>query len=93
MTVNEIIKAQEICFIRQNRNDCGYCKECPIFELEMTEHCQKFLAENTIKKLNELTTLLDDTVNHHYYDTLEALQEDNISLYDKIQKAVELLNA
>ena len=93
LTVNEIIKAQEICFIRQNRNDCGYCKECPIFELEMTEHCQKFLAENTIKKLNELTTLLDDTVNHHYYDTLEALQEDNISLYDKIQKAVELLNA
>ena len=93
MTVNEIIKAQEICFIRQNRDDCGYCKECPIMELNMTEHCQKFLAENTIKKLNELTTLLDDTVNHHYYDTLEALQEDNISLYDKIQKAVELLNA
>ena len=92
MTVNEIIKAQEICFIRQNRNDCGYCKECPVFELELTEHCQKFLAENTIKKLNELTTLLDGTVNHHYYDTLEALQEDNISLYDKIQKAVELLN-
>ena len=93
MTVNEIIKALEICFIRQDKDDCGYCKECPIMELNMTEHCQKFLAENTIKKLNELTTLLDDTVNHHYYDTLEALQEDNISLYDKIQKAVELLNA
>lgn len=93
MTVNEIIKAQEICFIRQNRDDCSYCKECPIMELNMTEHCQKFLAENTIKKLNELTTLLDDTVNHHYYDTLEALQEDNISLREKIEKAVELLNA
>ena len=93
MTVNEIIKALEICFIRQDKDDCGYCKECPIMELNMTEHCQKFLAENTIKKLNELTTLLDDTINHHYYDTLEALQEDNISLYDKIQKAVELLNA
>ena len=93
MTVNEIIKAQEICFIRQNRDDCGYCKECPIMELNMTEHCQKFLAENTIKKLNELTTLLDDTVNHHYYDTLEVLQEDNISLREKIERAVELLNA
>ena len=93
MTVNEIIKAQEICFIRQNRNDCGYCKECPVFELELTEHCQKFLAENTIKKLNELTTLLDDTVNHHYYDTLDALQEDNISMREKIERAVELLNA
>ena len=93
MTVNEIIKAQEICFIRQNRDDCDYCKECPIMELNMTEHCQKFLAENTIKKLNELTTLLDDTVNHHYYDTLEVLQEDNISLREKIERAVELLNA
>ena len=93
MTVNEIIKAQEICFFRQNRYDCGYCKDCPIMEKELTEHCQKFLAENTIKKLNELTTLLDDTVNHHYYDTLETLQEDNISLRERIERAMELLNA
>ena len=93
LTVNEIIKAQEICFIRQNRDDCSYCKECPIFELELTEHCQKFLAENTIRKLNELTTLLDDTVNHHYYDTLDFLQEENISLREKIDRAVEFLNA
>jgi hypothetical protein len=93
MTVNEIIKAQEICFLRQSREDCGYCKECPVFELELTEHCQKFLAENTIKKLNDLTTLLDDKVNHHYYDTLDFLQNENISLREKIDKAVELLNA
>ena len=93
MTVNEIIKAQEICFIRQTNDDCGYCKECPIMEKELTEHCQKFLAENTIKKLNELTTLLDDTVNHHYYGTLEFLQNENISLREKIDKAVEFLNA
>lgn len=92
LTVNEIIKAQEICFLRQSREDCGYCKECPIFELELTEHCQKFLAENTIKKLNDLTTLLDDKVNHHYYETLEFLQNENISLREKIDKAVELLN-
>ena len=93
MTVNEIIKAQEICFLRQEF-DCGnYCKECPIMEMNMTEQCQKFLAENTIKKLNELTTLLDDTVNHHYYETLEFLQNENISLREKIDKAVELLNA
>ena len=93
MTVNEIIKAQEICFIRQNRDDCGYCKECPVFELELTEHCQIFLAENTIKKLNDLTQLLDAKVNHHYYDTLDFLQNENISLREKIDKAVELLNA
>lgn len=92
MTVNEIIKAQEICFLRQTNDECGYCKECPVMEHQEPQNCQIFLAENTIKKLNELTQLLDDTVNHHYYDTLEALQEDNISLYDKIQKAVELLN-
>ena len=91
MTVNEIIKAQEICFLRQSREECGYCKECPVMELELTEHCQKFLAENTIKKLNELTTLLDDTVNHHYYDTLEALQEENISLTEKINKIFDLI--
>ena len=91
LTVNEIIKAQEICFLRQSREECGYCKECPVMELELTEHCQKFLAENTIKKLNELTTLLDDTVNHHYYDTLEALQEENISLTEKINKIFDLI--
>lgn len=91
LQVVDIIKAQEICFLRQGSNDCSYCKECPIMELDMTEHCQKFLAENTIKKLNELTTLLDDTVNHHYYETLEFLQNENISLRDKIDKAVELL--
>lgn len=93
LQITDIVKALEICFIRQDKDDCGYCKECPIMEMNMTEHCQKFLAENTIKKLNELTTLLDDTVNHHYYDTLEALQEDNISLREKIERAVELLNA
>ena len=92
MTVNDIIKAQEICFLRQGSNDCSYCKECPIMELNMTEHCQKFLAENTIKKLNELTTLLDDTINHHYYDTLEYYQEENEklrSLLDEIQIIIE----
>lgn len=93
MTTKDIIKAQEICFLRQSREDCGYCKECPVFELKLTEHCQTFLAENTIKKLNELTQLLDDKVNHHYYDTLDFLQNENISLREKIDKAVELLNA
>ena len=93
MTVNEIIKAQEICFLRQTNDECGYCKECPIMELNMTEHCQKFLAENTIKKLNELTTLLDDNVNHHYYNTLESLQEINIELTNKLDSIKEIIDA
>lgn len=93
MTVNEIIKAQEICFLRQ-KFDCGnYCKDCPVMEHNEPQNCQIFLAENTIKKLNELTQLLDDKVNHHYYDTLDFLQNENISLREKIDKAVELLNA
>ena len=58
---------------------------------ESTEHCQKFLAENTIKKLNELTTLLDDTVNHHYYDTLESYQKINEELQEKLDKIESIL--
>lgn len=92
MTTKDIIKAQEICFLTQ-RFDCGnYCKDCPIFEVKTPQNCQAYLAENTIKKLNELVELLDDNVNHHYYDTLEFLQNENISLREKIDKAVELLN-
>ena len=94
MQVKDIIKAQEICFMMDS-NSCGYCKNCPLFDedLQNTSNCQELLAKLTIDKLNELTTLLDDTVNHHYYDTLETLQEDNISLREKIERAMELLNA
>lgn len=93
MTVNEISKALEICFIRQDKDDCGYCKECPVFQLNRTEHCQKFLAENTIKKLNELTTLLDNNVNHHYYETLEFYQEETSKYISKIDKIREIIDA
>ena len=88
MTVNDIVKALEICFIKQSTSDDSYCKECPLVKLDKTEHCQKFLAENTIAKINELVMLLDDTVNHHYYDTLEFYQEENAELKDKL-KAIE----
>ena len=91
MTVNEIIKAQEICFLRQSREECGYCKECPVFEVKTSQNCQVYLAENTIKKLNELVELLDDSVNHHYYDTLESLQEMNIELTNKLDSIKEII--
>ena len=91
MTVTEIIKAQEICFLRQTNDDCGYCKECPVRECEEPQNCQVFLAENTIKKLNELTQLLDDNVNHHYYDTLEFYQEENIKLREKLEAIESIL--
>ena len=91
MTANQIIKALEICFLRQGSDDCGYCKECPVMELDMTEHCQKFLAKNTIAKINELVMLIDDTVNHHYYDTLELYQEENMKLRDKLEEIEAIL--
>lgn len=93
MTVNEIIKAQEICFIRQNRDECGYCKECPLFELSTGENCQKVLSRATIDRLNELTDLLDDKVNHHYYETLEFYQEETSKYISKIDKIREIIDA
>ena len=91
MTVIQIIKALELCFLNQKENTCSYCKECPVLQLNQTENCQVFLAENTIKKLNELTQLLDDTVNHHYYDTLEFYQEENARLTAKLEKIEEVV--
>lgn len=91
MTVNDIIKAQEICFIRQENAECGYCKECPVMKLTTTENCQKFLAENTVKKLKELTSLIDDNINHHYYDTLEYYQEQNSNLIDKLDSILSII--
>ena len=91
MTVKDIIKAHEICFLKQSREECGYCKECPLFKVETTQNCQTLLAEETIKKLNELVELLDDKVNHHYYDTLEELVEENSDLRSRIEQVLELL--
>lgn len=92
LTVKDIIKAHEICFLKQSREECGYCKECPLFKVETTQNCQTLLAEETIKKLNELVELLDDKVNHHYYDTLEALQEENTQLRDRFDEIRTLVD-
>lgn len=90
MKVKDLIKAQEICFLKQSREECGYCKECPLCELETPQNCQTLLAEETIKKLNELVELLDDKVNHHYYDTLEQLVEDNQDLRNRLDSIQSL---
>ena len=91
MTVNQIIKAQEICFLKQSKEECNYCRECPLFKLDTSQNCQTLLAEETIKKLNELVELLDDKVNHHYYDTLECLQEENSDLRSRMEQIQELI--
>ena len=94
MQVKDIIKAQEICFIKQDRESCGYCKECPLFLMSYEESsCQKALAQATIDRLNELTDLLDDKINHHYYETLEFYQEETSKYISKIDKIREIIDA
>lgn len=90
LTVNEIIKAQEVCFF-VDREGCGYCKHCPIKDIDGSDNCQETLAQLTIDKLKELVRLLDDKTNHHYYDTLEFYQEENMALNNKLDKILKIL--
>lgn len=90
LTVKDIIKGQQACFL-QDKDNCDYCKGCPFRDIEEASNCQKLLAQATIDKLNELVELVDDKVNHHYYDTLEQYQEDNIRLTEKLNSIYEIL--
>lgn len=92
MKVDDIIKAQHLCFIESNRESYGYCKSCPLYELDtIDENCQVTLAKLTIEKLELMRGLLDDKVNHHYYDTLEFYQEENEQLRNKLEKIREIV--
>lgn len=83
MTINNIIKAYNSCF----GVDGLSCKDCPLFETEEKERsCQKILSDETIKKLTSMRDLLDDKVNHHYYDMLEFYQEENTALRTALDK-------
>ena len=83
MTINNIIKAYNSCF----GVDGLSCKDCPLFEIEEKERsCQKILSDETIEKLTSMRDLLDDKINHHYYDTLEFYQEENTSLRTALDK-------
>ena len=79
MTVKDIIRAHQACFIE----NC--CTNCPLITPRQG-NCQITLARETIDKLNNLTELLDDKVNHHYYDTLEFYQEENTKLINRLNK-------
>ena len=93
MLVKDIIKAHECCYFLNKTDSCTYCQECPLRELEAGQNCQRALARFTIEKLTELTELLDDTVNHHYYDTLDYLQERNLNLTNKLDSIKEIIDA
>jgi hypothetical protein len=86
MTVKEIIESQKICFFDKCR-----CTECPMYLIK-EGNCQMNLAQATIDKLTELVELVDDKVNHHYYDTLEHYQEENTRLTEKLNSIYEILN-
>ena len=88
MKVKDIKHSLECCF-----DDNSRCSECVMFgEADHVDNCQKRLVEAAIEKLDELVNLLDDKVNHHYYDTLEELQEQNTLLQDKLDKIEQILN-
>ena len=83
MTVENIIKAHKCCF----RIDNLSCADCPLDEIEEKDKsCEKILTELTIEKLTSMRDLLDDKINHHYYDTLEYYQEENTQLRDRLDK-------
>jgi hypothetical protein len=61
-------------------------------EIEAGKNCQQELARLTVEKFQELIHLLDDKVNHHYYETLEFYQEDNIRLTNRLNMIGEILD-
>ena len=87
LTVKEIIESQKICFLGKLR-----CTECPMYPIRVQSgNCSKKLAQATIDKLNELVELLDDKVNHHYYETLDQYQEMNSELQSKLDQIESIL--
>ena len=79
MTVKDLIKSVNACITR------GRCIECVFFECDNQCRCQELLAQAVEDKFGELVELLDDKVNHHYYDTLEFYQEENAELRAKLE--------
>ena len=87
MKLNDIIRALDICLV-QNNIDTSCCAGCPLFG---HENCKKVLVDAAADKLNSMRNLLDDSINHHYYDTLEEYQEENAALRDQLQQIEAIL--
>lgn len=85
MKTDDIIRAQKCCCEAD-------CTDCPLQDLSEKVNCQIYLAEITIKKLSEMRDLVDDKVNHHYYDTLEYYQEENTRLRDALYEIEGFIN-
>lgn len=85
MKVKDIKHSIQCCF-----GSIGTCRECLMFDTPEKD-CQTRLIKITIEKLDELVNLLDDKVNHHYYDTLEELQEENIKMREKLDSILNII--
>ena len=88
MTVKDLVESVNACLTSQ-----GGCSACVFCECDNPCNCKNLLAQAVEEKFGELVELLDDKVNHHYYDTLEFYQEENIALREKFDKIVTLLEA
>lgn len=87
MTVKELTDSLYACIMCKHN-----CKQCAFSIYGAKYNCQHFLIKAVEQKFEELVGLLDDSVNHHYYDTLEFYQEENDRLRDKLDKIKEFVN-
>ena len=83
MTVKDLIKSVQACLTSKYG-----CRECVFCDCENQCNCQALLARAVEEKFGELVELLDDKVNHHYYDTFEFYQEENAELREKLEAIV-----
>lgn len=83
MLVNDIIKAQECCFIRHKSS----CVECPLREVAPGSNCQTLLAQFTIEKLVEMSDLLAN----QNFSLIEQLQEEKQQLATQVEKVLDIL--
>lgn len=75
MKTEELVKSVYACLTSKYK-----CKDCVFCDCDQNMRCQFLLAQAVEEKFGELVGLLDDKVNHHYYDTLEFYQAENAEL-------------
>ncbi len=77
--MKDLVRSVNACLTSQ-----GGCRECVFCDCENPARCRCLLAQAVEDKFDELVELLDDKVNHRYYDMLELYQEENAELRAKL---------
>lgn len=86
MTVNDLVKSVTACLTSR-----GGCRECVFCDCDNAARCKYLLAQAVEDKFDELVELLDDKVNHHYYDMLEFYQAENTELRGQLEAIESVL--